>query len=92
MLTVKKTSLIASSKRVNGLTLMGVVPDDFGRTWDRSTELVVYASSDPGYASVNVRSGPCAPAFSRFDSDLTAVSEIDRIVADVTSGGRSNDA
>jgi alkanesulfonate monooxygenase SsuD/methylene tetrahydromethanopterin reductase-like flavin-dependent oxidoreductase (luciferase family) len=33
-------------------------------------ELVVYASPDPGYASVNVRSGPCAPAFSRFDSDL----------------------
>ena len=37
VLTVKKTSLIASSKRVNGLTLMGVVPDEFGRTcWFRN--------------------------------------------------------
>jgi hypothetical protein len=33
-------------------------------------ELVVYASPDPGYVSVNVRSGPCAPAFSTVDSDL----------------------
>jgi hypothetical protein len=33
-------------------------------------ETVVYASPDPGYASVNVRSGPCAPAFSEFDTDL----------------------
>ncbi|MDD6033603.1 MAG: FtsX-like permease family protein [Oscillospiraceae bacterium] len=37
VLTVEKTSLSASSKRINNVTLMGIVPDEFGRTcWFRN--------------------------------------------------------
>jgi CubicO group peptidase (beta-lactamase class C family) len=43
-----------------------------------------YADIDTGVAVAVMRS--------RFDTELAAVREIDRIVADVTSGERSNDA
>lgn len=37
VLTVKQTSLTANSQRINGITLMGIVPDEFGRTcWFRN--------------------------------------------------------
>lgn len=37
VLTVKQTALTANSQRINGVTLMGIVPDEFGRTcWFRN--------------------------------------------------------